>query len=596
MLETPLRIAAEHDAGADHRTRPTDRHPDGRVQVRPGPTGSMCPPRTWRVLGERHRPAGPQDLAGDALGQREFPSRTGRRRRGRLPCGRCRPARRRCRSSRWGSRAGRPRAAGSVPAGAGVRTGRPGPRRLRSGRRVVPGPPHGAGAPSEWSASSSLIGRMQASCGVSSTGNGAVESPSVSGPRGRTVLRRVRPSVRGMSDAPGDRRNAHFAAPPRWSRFSGGPRSDTLTCMTVAAGTALPTPEVGAGIVMPIGGAEDKIGRMTVLREVVRLAGGSAGRMVVISTASSLGDEITHAYLQLFSSLGLTDVVGIRPESRAQSAAPDLVAAVDRATAVFMTGGNQVKLATLVVGTPLGEAILAAHRRGALVAGTSAGASILSAHMVSFGSGGATPKFRVGQVSQGLGLLDEVIVDQHFTQRNRFGRLLALIASNPAQLGCRHRRGHRGDHPAQRSDGGEGQGGGDGGRRHRRADDVLHRDRHPAADDVRGQAAHPAPRGDLRPDRAAAGVRAGLARHQHAADGGRPGRCPGRAPGRGVAGSPQRAPTRPPRNCGGGPRRPENRYAAGDHDVFVAVRPRGVGSTRGPAGRAPPRPCDGRYR
>ena len=157
--------------------------------------------------------------------------------------------------------------------------------------------------------------------------------------------------------------------------------------------------------------------------------------MVVISTASSLGDEITHAYLQLFSTLGLTDVVGIRPESRAQSADAGLVAAVERATAVFMTGGNQVKLATLVVGTPLGAAILAAHRRGALIAGTSAGASILSAHMVSFGSGGATPKFRIGQVSQGLGLLTDVIVDQHFTQRNRFGRLLALIASNPAQLG-----------------------------------------------------------------------------------------------------------------------------------------------------------------
>ena len=97
---------------------------------------------------------------------------------------------------------------------------------------------------------------------------------------------------------------------------------------------------VDAGIVMPIGGAEDKIGRMTVLREVVRLAGGSGGRIVVISTASSLGDEITHAYLQLFATLGVTDVVGIRPESRAQSADAGLVAAVDRATAVFMTGGQ----------------------------------------------------------------------------------------------------------------------------------------------------------------------------------------------------------------------------------------------------------------
>ena len=205
--------------------------------------------------------------------------------------------------------------------------------------------------------------------------------------------------------------------------------------MTITGPAAASGPAAGPGVVMPIGGAEDKLGRMTVLREVVRLAGGPGASIVVLSTASSLGDEITHAYLQLFSTLGVADVVGIRPESRAQSAEPDLVAAVDRATAVFMTGGNQVKLATLVVGTPLGQAILDAHRRGALVAGTSAGASIMSAHMVSFGSGGATPKFRIGQVSQGLGLLDDVIVDQHFTQRNRFGRLLALIASNPAQLG-----------------------------------------------------------------------------------------------------------------------------------------------------------------
>jgi cyanophycinase len=193
--------------------------------------------------------------------------------------------------------------------------------------------------------------------------------------------------------------------------------------------------EGAPGIVMPIGGAEDKVGRMTILREVARLGGGSAARIVVISTASSLGDEITHAYLQLFAGLGVEDVVGIRPESREQAEDPRLVAAVGRATVVFMTGGNQTKLATVVVGTSLGDAIKAAHLRGAVVAGTSAGASICSEHMVSFGSGGSTPKFRVGQVSQGLGLLSGVIVDQHFTQRNRFGRLLALVGANPAQLG-----------------------------------------------------------------------------------------------------------------------------------------------------------------
>ncbi len=202
-----------------------------------------------------------------------------------------------------------------------------------------------------------------------------------------------------------------------------------------AAGAIGTTGHPGRGVVMPIGGAEDKVGRMTVLREVVRLAGGPATRLVVISTASSLGDEITHAYLQLFAALGVTEVVGIRPESRAEAADPELVAAVDRCTAVFMTGGNQVKLATLLVGTPLGDAIVAAHVRGALVAGTSAGASICSRHMVSFGPGGTTPKFRISHVSEGLGLLGDVIVDQHFTQRNRFGRLLALVAANPGQLG-----------------------------------------------------------------------------------------------------------------------------------------------------------------
>ena len=201
--------------------------------------------------------------------------------------------------------------------------------------------------------------------------------------------------------------------------------------MDTARAGAIP----GRGVVMPIGGAEDKVGRMTVLREVVRLAGGPATRLVVISTASSLGDEITHAYLQLFAGLGVTEVVGIRPESRREAADPALIAAVEQSTAVFMTGGNQVKLATLLVGTPLGDAIVAASERGALVAGTSAGASICSRHMVSFGPGGTTPKFRISHVSEGLGLLDDVIVDQHFTQRNRFGRLLALVAANPGQLG-----------------------------------------------------------------------------------------------------------------------------------------------------------------
>ena len=132
---------------------------------------------------------------------------------------------------------------------------------------------------------------------------------------------------------------------------------------------------------MPIGGAEDKLGRMTILREVVKNAGGPKARIVVLSTASSLGDEVTHAYLKVFSGLGVESVQGIRPESRPESADPRMAAAIDAATGVFMTGGNQTNLATLVVGTPLGDAIVRAHQRGALVAGTDGIASRgMSAH------------------------------------------------------------------------------------------------------------------------------------------------------------------------------------------------------------------------
>ena len=89
----------------------------------------------------------------------------------------------------------------------------------------------------------------------------------------------------------------------------------------------------------------------------------------------------------------------------------------------------------IITGTPFGAAISAAYQRGAVVGGTSAGASILAEHMIAFGSGGATPRQRMSQLSAGLGLLRGAIVDQHFEQRNRYGRLLSLVAQSPALLG-----------------------------------------------------------------------------------------------------------------------------------------------------------------
>lgn len=189
------------------------------------------------------------------------------------------------------------------------------------------------------------------------------------------------------------------------------------------------------GQLMIIGGAEDKLRKRTVLTEFVRACGGERARIAVIATASSLGPEIVEVYDALFRKLGAAEVISVRPENREQGHDPAFADALSEVTGIFMTGGNQLKLSSVVAGTPFGEAIVAAHERGAVVAGTSAGASIQSSHMVAFGVGGATPKQRMTQVAAGLDLLDQTVIDQHCEQRNRYGRLLMIVAQSPQLLG-----------------------------------------------------------------------------------------------------------------------------------------------------------------
>lgn len=189
------------------------------------------------------------------------------------------------------------------------------------------------------------------------------------------------------------------------------------------------------GALMAIGGAEDKLGKRTVLSTFVKSAGGKNARIAVIPTASSLGPEIVEVYEALFLKLGARDVVAARPETREQADDPVTVGLLDDVSGIFMTGGNQLKLSSVVGGTKFGDAIRKAHERGVTVAGTSAGASIQSSHMVAFGPGGATPKQRMTQLAAGLGLVRDVVIDQHFGQRNRYGRLLMLVAQSPSLLG-----------------------------------------------------------------------------------------------------------------------------------------------------------------
>jgi cyanophycinase len=189
------------------------------------------------------------------------------------------------------------------------------------------------------------------------------------------------------------------------------------------------------GALYVIGGAEDKLQKRIVLTRFVDACGGPDARIAVVPTASSLGPEIIDVYVALFTRLGAAEVFGARPETREQAGDPSYVHRLDDATGIFMTGGNQLKLSAVVNGTPFGEAIKDAHARGVTIGGTSAGASFQSSHMVAFGSGGATPKQRMTQLASGLGLVQGCVIDQHFTQRNRYGRLLMCVAQSPNLLG-----------------------------------------------------------------------------------------------------------------------------------------------------------------
>jgi cyanophycinase len=194
-------------------------------------------------------------------------------------------------------------------------------------------------------------------------------------------------------------------------------------------------PAEGPGAIMIIGGAEDKLKDRVILARFVELARGSEARIAVVSTASSLGDVATDLYRDLFMQMGAAGVTGLRPLAREEANDTSVTALLEDATGVFLTGGNQLRLASVVGGTKLGAALLAAHDRGAVVAGTSAGASAVSTHMVAFGASGASPKHRMVQISAGLGLLKGVVVDQHFEQRTRLGRLLSVVAQSPSLIG-----------------------------------------------------------------------------------------------------------------------------------------------------------------
>ena len=189
------------------------------------------------------------------------------------------------------------------------------------------------------------------------------------------------------------------------------------------------------GYLIPIGGAEEKFRDPAILKRFADVCGGSEARIVIIPTASRL-EETGPRYVELFQDFGVAHAVSLPFEERSDCAREDWLQELKEATGVFITGGNQLRLSTTIGGTAVAD--LLRHRNnheGLTVGGTSAGASILSEHMIAYGDEGATPRCDMVSLAPGFGLTHEFIVDQHFRERDRLGRLLTALAYNPFAVG-----------------------------------------------------------------------------------------------------------------------------------------------------------------
>jgi cyanophycinase len=188
------------------------------------------------------------------------------------------------------------------------------------------------------------------------------------------------------------------------------------------------------GWIVPIGGAEEKEDDPRILRRFVDLCGGSDADIVVIPTASRLADTGPR-YERLFAELGAAHATAIDFDTRRDAEEKGRLERIARASGIFFTGGNQLRISTLIGGTPVARAIRAANARGVHVGGTSAGASILSEHMIAFGDEGSSPTAGSVRLAPGLGLTNRFVIDQHFRQRDRLGRLVTALAYNPFAIG-----------------------------------------------------------------------------------------------------------------------------------------------------------------
>jgi cyanophycinase len=184
-----------------------------------------------------------------------------------------------------------------------------------------------------------------------------------------------------------------------------------------------------------IGGAEDKEGDCQILREFVRRAGGTKARIVIMTAATELPREVGENYIKVFERLGAEQARIIDTETRDDASSSTALEAVDKATGIFFTGGDQARITSILKDTDLDRAIHKRCAEGIVIGGTSAGAAVMPDVMIVEGDSETNPRINIVDMGPGMGFLPGVVIDQHFSQRGRLGRLISALLIEPAVLG-----------------------------------------------------------------------------------------------------------------------------------------------------------------
>jgi len=184
---------------------------------------------------------------------------------------------------------------------------------------------------------------------------------------------------------------------------------------------------------LAIGGAMELSQDNPLIRLFIEKSGGKKGIITILPTASDFGQQVGTLYLDAFREL-CDDVEYFLIEKRSDAENPNLLAHLEKSTGVFFTGGNQLKITSLLGGSSVMKFIRKAKGKGVFIAGTSAGASAMSETMISWGPSDSMQKGNL-QMSPGIGLVRKLVIDSHFVKRGRISRLFHLIAQHPGTLG-----------------------------------------------------------------------------------------------------------------------------------------------------------------